>query len=140
MALKKDELTLQHSELVTELRGQIEDKDRVLDNYKKSHGKLADFFSRVSAAIKPVLPLESVYEKGSGKVGSPCVAVMRISDGHMGAVQMPDEIEGFNEFNPDICRARQMDYAHRFCKWVDITRGAYQIDEVAVIVTGEKPA
>lgn len=137
MALKKDELKLQHSELVTELRGQIEDKDRVLDTYKKSHGKLEDFFSRVGSAINPALPLKSVYEKGSGKIGSPCVAVMRISDGHMGAVQFPDEIEGFNEFNPDLCRSRQVDYAQRFCKWVDITRGAYQIDECAVIVTGD---
>ncbi len=132
-----NELKTEHSELATELRGQIAEKDRILDEYKKSHGKLEDFFAKVSANIKPVLPLTSVYEKGSGKVGSPCVAVMRISDGHMGSVQLPDEIEGFNEFNPDICRSRQMDYAYRFCKWVDITRGAYQIDEVAVIVTGD---
>ena len=127
----------EHSELSTELRNVIAEKDKILAEYKKSHGKLEDFFAKVSAHITPVLALPSTYEVGSGKVGSPCVAVMRISDAHMGSVQFPDEIEGFNEFNPDICRARQVDYAKRFCKWVDITRGAYQIDEVAVLITGD---
>ena len=127
----------EQSELVQELRGQITEKDQVLGDYKKAHGKLQDFFGKLSMAIKPVLPLDSVYEKGSGAVGSPCVAVMRISDGHMGSVQMPDEIEGFGEFNPELCRSRQIDYAQRYCKWVDVHRTGYQIDEVAVIVTGD---
>ena len=127
----------EHSELNQELRSQIAEKDKVLTEYKKSHGKLEDFFSRVSANIQPVLPLKSVYEKDSGKVGSPVMAVMRISDGHMGAIQLSDEIEGFNEFNPDICKARQLDYSQRFCKWIDIQRAGYQIDDVSVIVTGD---
>ena len=137
MALKEGELREQQSELVSELRSQIAQKDNVLKLYKKEHGKLEDFFAQISSTILPVLPLESVYEKGSGKVGTPCIAVMRISDGHMGAVQLPDEIEGFGEFNPKLARSRQIDYAKRFCKWVDVNRGAYQIDEVAVLVTGD---
>ena len=137
MALNEKELREQQSELAGELRRQIADKEAVLDGYKKEHGKLEDFFAQVTAQILPVLPLESVYEKGSGKVGTPCAAVMRISDGHMGAVQLPDEIEGFGEFNPELCKSRQIDYAQRFCKWVDTNRGAYQIDEVHVIVTGD---
>ena len=137
MALNEKQLREQQSELAGELRRQIADKDAVLDGYKKEHGKLEDFFAQVTSQILPVLPLESVYEKGSGKVGTPCAAVMRISDGHMGAVQIPDEIEGFGEFNPELCRSRQVDYAQRFCKWVDTNRGAYQIDEVHVVVTGD---
>jgi len=137
MALKEGELREQRSELVVELRSQIEDQDRVLADYKKSHGKLEDFFAKISAVIKPVVPLRSVYTKGSGRVGSPCVAVMRISDGHMGAVQVPDEIEGFGEYNPELSRSRQVDYVKRFCKWVDVSRNGYQIDEVAVLVTGD---
>ena len=127
----------EQSEIVQELRGQIKEKDQILGDYKKAHGKLEDFFSKVEAEILPVLPLASVYVKGSGKVGTPCAAVMRISDGHMGSVQLPDEIESFGEFNPELCHSRQVDYAQRFCKWVDVNRGAYQIDEVSVIVTGD---
>jgi len=137
MVLNEKELREQQSELAGELRRQIADKEAVLDGYKKEHGKLEDFFAQVTSQILPVLPLESVYEKGSGKVGTPCAAVMRISDGHMGAVQLPDEIEGFGEFNPELCKSRQIDYAQRFCKWVDVNREAYQIDEVAVVVTGD---
>ena len=137
MAIKENELREQQSEIVQELRAQIAEKDQVLGNYKKAHGKLEDFFGKISLAVKPVLPLKSVYEKGSGKVGSPCAAVMRISDGHMGAVQLLDEIEGFGEYNPELARSRQVDYAKRFCKWIDVNREGYQIDEVAVIVTGD---
>ena len=125
------------SEIVQELQNQIADLEAGLKDYRKSHGKLEDFFNKVSANILPVLPLDSVYEKGSGKVGSPCTAVMRISDGHMGAVQLADEIEGFGEFSPVICRDRQIDYATRFCKWIDVNRAGYQIDDLAVIVTGD---
>ena len=131
MSLKRDELKEKHSELNVELRRQIVEKDGILDQYKKSHGQLEDFFSKLIVNIQPVIPLTSVYEKGSGKVGTPCAAVMRISDGHMGAVQISDEIEGFGEFSPELCHSRQVDYAQRFCKWVDVNRGAYQIDEVA---------
>ena len=137
MAKKVGDLREERSELVTVLRSQIAEQDIVLEAYKKSHGQLEDFFEKVSLAIRPIIPLTNVFEKGSGKVDSPCLAVMRISDGHMGAVQLPDEIEGFGEFNPELCRSRQIDYAHRFCKWVDVNRGAYQIDEVAVIITGD---
>ena len=127
----------QHSELSAELRSTIAEKDRILDEYKKSHGKLEDFFAQLASNIQPVLALPGTYDMSSEKADSACVAVMRISDGHMGAIQMPDEIESFNEFNPDICRSRQIDYAQRFCKWVNITRSAYRIDELAVIVTGD---
>jgi len=35
---------------------------------------------------------------------------MQISDGHMGAVQDSDEIEGFGVFDPEICEQRQIKY------------------------------
>jgi len=66
-----------------------------------------------------------------------CIAVMQISDGHMGAVQLSDEIEGLNEFNPSLCESRQVDYANRFIDWIRTNRHGYRINEVAVLVTGD---
>jgi len=62
---------------------------------------------------------------------------MQISDGHMGAVQIASEIENFNEFNPEICRSRQLTYAQKFVEWVQMHRSAYTIPECAVLVTGD---
>ena len=55
----------------------------------------------------------------------------------MGQVVEPNEIEGFNEFNPEICHDRQVGYAKRFCEWVDVRRHGYHCHDVAVIVTGD---
>lgn len=129
----------EQSEIVIQLEQQNKELENALSMYKKEHGKLEVFFRRVEGAIKPVLPLKQVYKPtaDSKKVSTPCTAVMRISDGHMGQVQPKEEIEEFGEFNPKICRDRQVDYAMRFNRWVDMHRGAYEIDNCAVLVTGD---
>lgn len=139
MPLKEAEIRAKHSEAVQELQDQLKEKDRILQSYKKEHGKMELFFNAVAGAIKPIESLPLIYTPSTGKksVDSPVTAVMRISDGHMGQEVEADEIEGFNKFNPEICRTRQLDYAIRFCQWVDVKRNGYHCHDVAVIVTGD---
>lgn len=134
--MNESELRSRHSEEFRELERQLKEKDVILDNYKREHGKLELFFNKIYDTIQPVVPLTNVY-RPSNRSKSNCVAVMQISDAHMGAVQMPDEIEGFGEFNPEICEQRQMDYAQSFVNWVEMHRWSYKIDEVAILVTGD---
>jgi len=139
MALNEKQLKEKHSEKYQELEHQLKEKDSILDTYKKEHGKLEIFFDKILSAMSPVLPLPKLYskpEKGV-KSGSPITAVMQISDSHMGAVQMADEIEGFNEFNPDICERRSIKYVNRFIDWVGMHRSAYTLNDCAVLVTGD---
>jgi len=137
MPIDEKKLRSRYSEESQELERQLREKDAILSGYRKEHGKLEIFFSDISANIKPVDPLSCVYESGLVKNTSPCIAVMQISDGHMGAVQDSDEIEGFGVFDPEICEQRQIMYAKKFLDWVGIHRTAYQIDECAIIVTGD---
>jgi len=134
-----DEATLKskHSEETEELRRQLDEKDRRLQEYRKEHGKLEVFFHSVLAKISSILPLPRSYSPVLTKGKFPIVAVMQISDGHMGAVQEADEIEGFGEFNPSIADMRNLDYARRFIKWVQVQRNGYAINEVTVLVTGD---
>ena len=134
--LNEGELKLKHSEKVQELSRQLQEKDMVLDGYKKEHGKLEVFFDRVIRSINPVVSLPDQFNPGK-KSKSKCIAVMQISDGHMGSVQNPDEIEGFGEFSPELCESRQISYVERFINWVEMHRLAYNIEEVAVLVTGD---
>lgn len=50
------------------------------------------------------------------------VIVAHTSDVHMGEVVVPDEIDGKNEYNPDICRERMRRYFEAVCtvgpRWV----------------------
>jgi len=137
--LTEKELKETHSEKYQELESQIKDKDKILDNYKKEHGKLEVFFNTVIDCIKPITTLPQIYTDPltSTKSSSSTTAVMQISDAHMGAVQMADEIEGFNEFNAGICDQRQIKYAESFIKWVGMHRHSYKINECAVLVTGD---
>lgn len=136
--LSEDQLRGKYSEQVQELERQLKEKDYLLQSYRADHGQLEVFFNRVTSCIKPLSPLP-IDKKPMGKLksDSKCVAVMQISDGHMGATQIPDEIEGFNEFNSIICKNRQINYAMKFLNWIDMHRLAYHIDECAVLVTGD---
>lgn len=135
--LDTKQLKEKHSERYQELEHQLKEKDSILDNYKKEHGKLEIFLDKIMSAITPVKPLPITFSgvKFVGK--STTTPVMHISDAHCGSVQVPNEIEGFNEFNAAICDRRQTQYATDFVKWVGMHRGSYTINECAVVVTGD---
>ncbi len=138
MAITGNELKNKHSEEMQELHRQLEKKDQVLENYKREHGKLEVFFKRVLNAIEPIQPLESQFKRRrKRKVQSIVSSVFHVTDSHMGAVQEPDEIEGFNEFNPEICDRRNMDFANRFVDWNELHRNSYNINTCHVIMTGD---
>ncbi len=137
--ISENELKEKHGEVSTELRKQIKKLEGVLDIYRQEHGKLELFFAQVEEAISAIPQVPIYYHRPRktmpGK--SICAAVMHISDTHMGSVQNPDEIEGFNEYNPEICDARCMNYTESVVKWVQLHRLAYRIDELHILVTGD---
>ena len=137
MAQKLNDFLSGESEIVKELESQLAEKDRILDTYKKGHGQLKVFFNELITTVQAIKPLPIKYTPGGDRSETAVIAVKQISDGHMGSVQEAGEIEGFGEYNPEICRARQLDYTQRFNKWVDRERLAHPIDECAVLVTGD---
>jgi len=136
MAKTKNDFLGERSELVLELQRQLTEKDRILDSYQKDHGQLEVFFNTLLMSVDAIKPLPVLYVKKES-TKEPVIACMQITDGHMGAVQEADEIEGFNAFDPDVCRARQLDFAKRFCRWSDRNRNSHVIHEAAVLVTGD---
>jgi hypothetical protein len=137
MEIDEKRLKEKHSETYLELERQIREKDRAIENYRKDHGKLEVFFNKIIEEITPVVELPKVYIKPKKTLGSPVVAVAQISDSHMGETQEANEIESFNEYNPEICERRNVDYATRFTKWVGVQRHGYTINECAILVTGD---
>lgn len=125
-----------YSEESDVLRRQLKEKDEILKNYRLEHGKLEIFFKAISEQLQPITPIQPLYVK-TGKKGSPVEAVMQVSDAHMGSVQLMEEIEGFNNFSPEICRNRQIDYVKRFIRWIELHRNVYVIPEASILVTGD---
>jgi len=137
MAKTLGQFEAEQSEQVLELQRQLAEKDRILDSYKRDHGQLEIFFDALIGTIVPIDPLPLIYTPSFEKGSSPVEAVVQITDGHMGAVQEADEVEGFNEFDPVICRSRQLDYINRFCKHTDRKRLSHDINTCHAIVTGD---
>jgi hypothetical protein len=135
MPLDESQLKSEYSEKSVELRRQNSELKSVLQSYRREHGKLEIFFEQVIEAIQPIEPLRHVkFERGSA---TPVVPVLHLTDLHIGAVQEPNEIEGFNAYSPEIAEARLQDMTARWLRWTDYQRKAYTINDAAIIITGD---
>jgi hypothetical protein len=132
-----DEIRARQNEELQELYRQLDEKDRVLENYKKSRGGLEVFFNRVLSAVTPISPPPLAYEPPARARKSKVFAVNHTSDSHMGAVVEPSEIEGMGEFNPEICTRRNMGFAQSTLKYYNTMRNAYTINELHWLFTGD---
>jgi len=62
------------------------------------------------------------------------IAVAHVSDWHIGGV---DHEPGINDFNLAIAEERVKLYTDKVIRWAECHRNAYNINEIAVIVTGD---
>jgi len=136
--ISEADLRAKLNEEVGHLENIIREKDRELKEYRKEHGKLSNFFRQLDAAVQPLEPVPSEYTPQKGTFASaPCAAVMHTTDGHHGSVQAADEIEGFNEFSPEISKRRQLGFAKSVVEWVELHRHTYEINNLHHLVTGD---
>ena len=138
-AVSEVELRLLVDEEVTDLKGSIKDKERIIAEYRKEHGSLQSLFRSLGECIAQIKAPPPVYlpPKKQKTVENPVVAVMQINDGHMGQMTMAREVEGFGEYSPELCRLRQLNYARKVLEWVDLHRNSYTINELVVPVLGD---
>ena len=134
--INEEQLRDKHSETSDELKSQLAKQAGILKQYRKEHGKLQLFFDALTPIITPLdpVPVFTPDEKiGTTEIG----LTMHISDVHYGATQDPDEIEGFNAFNIEICRKRCLSYAQYSANYGVRMRNAYNIQDCHIIVTGD---
>ena len=136
MAFTEEQFKSEFSEKTEELKRKNKELESMLQGYRREHGKLQLFFEEVVNAIEPIPGREPIIMEGVRR-GSPVVPVLHLTDIHMGAVQDPNEIEGFNAYSPEIADNRAVDLTIRWLNWVNYQRKAYRIDEAAVIITGD---
>ena len=135
--LSEHQLRKEQDEEIQELHRQLREKDRNFENYKQSRGGLEVFFRQVSDSIPSISPLPKKFEPKKSKARDTVIAVNQTSDSHMGAVQKADEIEGLNEFNPEVCERRNMGFAQASLSYFETLRVAYDINELVWLFTGD---
>jgi len=127
-------------EEILHLRDRIAELEQRLVEYKKQTGSLRSLFRDLRTHIHSLPPKPIEYEPPKTKEGlsdRPIVAVLQISDSHMGMIQESDEVEGFNAFNPDLCVRRSMYFVRQAVRWIDVHRRGYRCDEIVFLVTAD---
>lgn len=137
MAHNKEDFISKQSEEVAALSEQIQDRERIIKEYRKEHGRLEVFFRQVRDQISPLQPVIYKPEIIGKPIGARVVSVMHVTDTHMGAVQQPSEIEDFGEYNPQITTERCLDFARRHVTWANNHKNVYNLNEVVVLFTGD---
>lgn len=126
-------------EEVLDLRSRVKSLERRLAEYKADTGSLMSFFHDVYEEIEQIKPFKIEYRTPRKRaiVDSPISCVLHNTDWHMGAVQQPDEIEGFSEFSPEILEKRIGYLDDKVLRWVEVLRSGYIIPELVILSTGD---
>lgn len=126
----------EQSEIVQRLEAQLQEKDQVLESWKKDQGDLEIQLRAIAAQIPSMDPAPIIYTPKEGKEKI-VDAVVHFTDWHIGERQDSDEIEGINAFDFSIAEKRVNDLVHRFNRIVDRTRMSYIINNCTVLCTGD---
>ena len=139
LGITEAELRTHYSEVVQDLKRKIKTQEKLLNEYKQSHGSITTLFGSMKDAITALPRGNLLYKplKKKTKVETPCPVCLLISDTHYGAIQQNSEIEGFGEYSPEIAEARCMNFIERVIKWTDVHRTSYTIKEAYVLVLGD---
>lgn len=126
------------AEEVRYLKEQLGKATREHDDYKKEVGGLRLLFDDLRSAVEALDPPKIDYKPPrKTRVATPVTHVCHWTDWHEGAVQEPEEVEGFGEFNPDILRRRVRNCVREQLEWCELHRKSYRVDVCHNLCTGD---
>jgi len=126
----------EQSEIVQRLEAQLQEKDQILESWKKDQGDLEVKIRSIANQLPAMKPAPVIYTPKEGK-DKVVESVIQFTDWHVGERQDADEIEGINAFDLSIAESRVNDLMHRFNRIVDRTRMSYTINNCTVLCTGD---
>lgn len=126
------------AEEIRHLRDVLKAEKREHEQYQKEQGGLRVLFEELRESIEALDPPQIDYRRPKASaVETPVTHVCHWTDWHDGAVQDPDEIEGFNEFNPQILREYLRNCIRDQLAWVELHRKSYTINTCHNLCTGD---
>ena len=90
---------------VVHLRDQVRLLRKRYDEEREAHGELREKLADLRLAVEEAKPIKMIYKPEKG-AGSPCTHVLQLTDLHYGEVTKKAEIEGINEYSPEIAERR----------------------------------
>ena len=124
--------------VVLALREEVERLKRTIQSFRLDEGRNEQYFYELMDAVNILEPIPIEYSKSkNSSVDSPIESVFHFTDWHYGEVQLAKEVEGINEFSPEVALKRVNYLVDRQLEWIKLNRASYKIDTARIIVTGD---
>lgn len=121
---------------VLHLRSEIEELQNKLSAEQLVTGEARLIARSLAEAVQAVKPEKMQYKKGN-KSSTPLTHVMQLTDLHEGEVTKKDEVDGFNEFNPEIFTQRINQFGQSVIDQTYVLRSGYSIPTLHILGTGD---
>ena len=121
---------------VVHLRDQVRLLRKRYDEEREAHGELREKLADLRLAVEEAKPIKMIYKPEKG-TGSPCTHVLQLTDLHYGEVTKKDEIEGINEYSPEIAERRIRQLVQSIIKSTEAQRGGHNIPHLHILGTAD---
>jgi hypothetical protein len=124
-------------EQVAHLRARTVEQAKQITDLRSAVGEQRETKQALVAAVAACEPYPRLPYKAPAKSNNPVVAVIKLSDWHVGEIINAAETEGFGRFDWAIAQKRMLYITDKFIEWVNVMRHGYQIDEVRIWREGD---
>lgn len=120
------------------LRSRVAELERSQRKTLRSEGELLETLDGILKAVKQAEPPAPVKSDPQARASpAPCEMVVHVTDWHYGRMQASDEIEGFNEYSPEVARARVAELTRKLLRKAQVQRAGYNVPKLRIICTGD---
>jgi len=121
---------------VVYLRRRVQELESKVESEKGARGEILEVLHEFKDALETAEPVKLAYTAG-GKTTAPITHVLHLTDWHYGAIIKKDEVDGFNEYNPQIAEARVKDLGARIIRYTDVMRHGYVVPKLHILCTAD---
>lgn len=120
------------------LKGRIAELERIVRRRKSDVGQINDAMTEILEAVKaaPVPKSKPIIKKG-GKVSSPVVHAVHLTDWHVGEFVDPAHVEEFGEANYEVLTKRVNNLGGHIVDQTELMRSAYSVPVCHIIGTAD---
>ena len=121
---------------VEHLRAQLKQVNAKLKQERDATGEARIITLALTEAIEAADPVKMLY-KPPAKDSSRITQVLHLTDLHEGEITKKDEVDGFNEFNPEIFTQRLMELGNKVIEQAKTLRNGYNIPDLHILGTAD---
>lgn len=118
------------------LRRRVAELEAQREVERAATGEAREVIVSLAHAVETAKPVKMEY-KPAGKPTTPLTHVLHLTDLHYGEVTKKDEVEGFNEFGPEIAERRLKHLGSMILDKTKVARSGYNVPNLHILGTAD---